>query len=292
MPLDSAWLHSNTAFMTGTKRQLITGGVQISMDIHKAYDRPPRQHLERAPQAAQIAPHLIEAIMAVLYTAVLKVTHAGKEGMVHTGRGVRQGCGLSPLLWAIYSKYALQCVAGGCGQSWLTSGATAYADDFLMAWDIEKPSDIDRFQEQVTTAFRILQGLGLKISADKTVVILGIAGTKADKLIGRLLINKPGRAKYLRLIVNGEPMDIKAVKEHVYLGVKISYHKFEQSTLTYRLQLANTAFRRLESVLRSKVVGSTKRLHLWKACVMSCLQHGLTSVGLQGDGEYDDQGDQ
>ena len=81
-------------------------------------------------------------------------------------------------------------------------------------------------------------------------------------------------------------MDIKVVKEHVYFGVKISYHKFEQATLTYRLQMANTAFRRLENVLRSKVVGPTKRLRLWKACVMSCLQHGLTSVGLQGDGGY------
>ena len=117
-------------------------------------------------------------------------------------------------------------------------------------------------------------------------MILGVAGTKADKLIGRLLINKPGRGKFLRLIVDGEPIDIKVVKEHVYLGVKISYHKFEQATLTYRLQLANTAFRRLENVLRSKVVGPTTRLHLWKACVMSCLQHGLTSVGLQGDGGY------
>ena len=159
----------------GTKRQMITEGIQISMDIHKAYDHLPRQHLEKALQAAQIAPHLIEVIMAVRYTAVLKVTHAGKEGMVHTGRGVRQGCGLSPLLWAIYSGYALQCVAEGCGQSWLTSGATAYADEFLMAWDIEKPSDIDRFQEQATTAFRILPRLGLEISADKTVVILGVA---------------------------------------------------------------------------------------------------------------------
>ena len=166
----------------------------------------------------------------------------------------------------------------------LEDNSTAYADDFHVAWDLHKPADVENFRRQATKMFQAMQGYGPSVNFDKTVVILGAAGSKANKLLARLVITIPGKGKFLRLRANGQNVDIKVAKEHTHLGVKISYHKFEQATLAHRMQLAAASFNRLESVLRSKVIAPTKRIHLWKACVLSCLQHGLTSTGLQGNG--------
>ena len=43
----------------GIHKQEITGGIQISMDIHKAYDHLPCWHLEAALEEAQVEPHII-----------------------------------------------------------------------------------------------------------------------------------------------------------------------------------------------------------------------------------------
>ena len=157
-------------------------------------------------------------------------------------------------------------------------------DHFHVAWDLHKPADVENFRRQATKMFQAMHGYGLNVNFDKTVVILGAAGSKANKLLARLVITIPGKGKFLRLRVNEQNVDIKVAKKHTYLGVKISYHKFQQATLAHRMQLAAASYNRLESVLRSKVIAPTKRIHLWRACVLSCLQHSLTSTGLQGNG--------
>ena len=125
-----------------------------------------------------------------------------------------------------------------------------------------------KFRRQATKMFQAMHGYGLIVSFDKTVVILGAAG---NKLLARLCDHHTREGQVPQT-------QSQWTKEHTYLG------KFEQATLAHRMQLAAASYNRLESVLRSKVIAPTKRIHLWKACVLSCLQHGLTSTGLHGNG--------
>ena len=61
----------------------------------------------------------------------------------------------------------------------------------------------------------------------------------------------------------------------------ISYGKLEAESFQYRARLAKGAFKRLEGVLMCRSVPIRFRWHLWKACILPCLFHGLDCVGLK-----------
>ena len=60
----------------GIQKKEITGGIQISMDINKAYDHLPRQHLEAALLEAKVDCNIIQAIMAIHHSATMQISHA------------------------------------------------------------------------------------------------------------------------------------------------------------------------------------------------------------------------
>ena len=70
-------------------------------------------------------------------------------------------------------------------------------------------------------------------------------------------------------------MDLRIVQSHIYLGVCISYKKFEQESVNHRMKIAKSSFGRLRSILTCRAVPIAKRLELWRSCVISTLIRGL-----------------
>ena len=65
-----------------------------------------------------------------------------------------------------------------------------------------------------------------------------------------------------------------------YLGVKLSYCRYEVQAAQHRVQQAQTAFSQLQAPLRTNGPLSQKhRLRLYKACVLPPMFYGLVSVG-------------
>ena len=92
----------------GQQSFAVAGGCQLSLDISKAYDRVCWRDLETALTEAQVPRGLIELILLIHHTAVMNITHCGITGSFSLGRGLRQGCGLAPLLWTIYIGWILK----------------------------------------------------------------------------------------------------------------------------------------------------------------------------------------
>ena len=249
----------------------------LLLDIAKAYDKLPRAELFMALTRAQVDPDL-PIIMAINAQAKLLIQHEGKSQVVATKQGIRQGCGLSPIVWAIYSAYVLKVTSSAYVD--VQKDNAAYADDFLFSWTLQPSEDLEGAYEGVRHIFQVLYRKGLGISESKTVIVMPIRGTQADRALQRYLV-KGVKDKRIRFHVHGRALDVKIVTQRVYVGVVITYGKLEAESFQHRARLAKGAFKRLENILTCRSVPLRFRWHLWKACVLPCLLlHGLDCTGL------------
>ncbi|CAE7570542.1 unnamed protein product, partial [Symbiodinium necroappetens] len=119
----------------GSTSLSLYGGCQLSLDITSAYDHVPRSALRLALQDAGTPDNLIQAILLIHEQARIKIKHADQETLISLHRGLRQGCGLAPILWALYSGWVLKQMNDPTQLS-VTDTATVYADDQHFAWTI------------------------------------------------------------------------------------------------------------------------------------------------------------
>ena len=92
-------LHARRA---GRRAAKVCGGVPLSLDVSKAFDRVPWQDLVQALRDAQVPESLMELIMLIHQQACVQISHNGYTDYARMGKGLRQGCGLAPILWTIY----------------------------------------------------------------------------------------------------------------------------------------------------------------------------------------------
>ncbi|CAE7667535.1 unnamed protein product, partial [Symbiodinium necroappetens] len=106
------------------------GGMQLSLDLAKAYDRLPRTTLVAALRRVHADPDLIALILTIHDNACLVIERFQERARVGMGRGIRQGCGLSPLLWICFTILVHDQLS-----TYLPAGSiTSYADDFHVQW--------------------------------------------------------------------------------------------------------------------------------------------------------------
>ena len=267
------------AYRQGRETLAVVGRIQLSLDISKAYDCVRRADLKAALQDADVPPDLVSLVLAIHHQALLRVQHGGRSADLPLRVGLRQGCGLSPLLWAVFSGWVLRRLDGeGPGQVTVADTNTTFADDFHFAWLVRSGAALEKAYRDIKAVLAHLEAHRLQISVDKTVVMVELRGNKAATLLRKYTI-KTDKGTLMRFQVNSRNIDIKIVTQHTYLGVCISYHKFEQETVAKRIKLAQVQFARLKSVLKCQAVALPLRLRLWKACVPPCLLHGLDCTG-------------
>ena len=261
-------------------RRPILGGMMLSLDITQAYDAVAREDLRAALLDAAVPAGLVSAILAIHGQARLLVGHGGHRGEVHLLKGLRQGCSLSPVLWAVFSGWLLKQLESQHNLiDFVSRTNTTYADDFIFSWIIDSGSALEIAYRQARMVLRFLDSKGLTISPSKTVVILEVRGPQAHKALSKYLVTlKEG--VYIRFKIQDRHVDLKVVHQHTYLGAQIGFRKFEQQTAQHRMQLATGQFQRLKPVLRCQSVPCSLRMQLWKACIPPCLVHGLDCTGL------------
>ncbi|CAE7632215.1 unnamed protein product, partial [Symbiodinium sp. CCMP2456] len=254
------------------------GGCHLSLDISCAYDHVPWEALQSALQFAAVPQPLIEAILLVHHTARLSISHCGLTQEVPLKRGLRQGCGLSPLLWAVYCGWLLHQMHDPEILD-IHRANTSYADDLHFGWTILCGGDLERAYAAMKHVLTHLLRQGLTISQDKTVIVLELQGPQAHKALDRYTVQRP-TGRHFRFIVDDKVLYLKIVSQHVYLGAVIGFRKFEQDTFKHRLSLARNSFSRLSVILRNRTVPLKLRLQLWQGCIWPAMLHSLDCTGL------------
>ena len=165
----------------------IVGGVQISLDVSKAFDRLPREFLLLAMQEAKIDPSITCLIMNLRISSRLRICHGQCTSEIPTLTGVRQGCSLAPLLWALYTGYVLRRLEDLSPPEWVRRQATVYADDHRFSWVIRSARDLDNALQHMSRVFTMVHKLGLLINSTKTAVLIDLKGNRYPRLLS---INK------------------------------------------------------------------------------------------------------
>ncbi|CAE7758405.1 unnamed protein product [Symbiodinium sp. CCMP2456] len=236
----------------GGTRLPVVGGIMLSLDITGAYDVVRRETLLLALQAAAVPAELRETVMAVHNQAKIRISHCGHEDTIALGTGLRQGCGLSPALWALVSGWLLRGL-NVAPDDMPAEVNTSYADDLLFKWIIRSGKALEVAYRQIRTVLEHLADHGLQVSTAKTVTLVELRGTKAHHALRKYVVSIKG-VRHMRFQVRGRDVDLRLVDQHVYLGAIISYRKPEQATVQHRMTLAKGQFARLKPVLKCQAV--------------------------------------
>ncbi|CAE7608009.1 unnamed protein product [Symbiodinium sp. CCMP2592] len=254
-----------------------TGGISFSLDVAQAFDSIPRWVIVAALRAAGAPEDMITQIVTLHAQIVLEIDHGGDVATCHTARGVRQGCPLSPSLWAAATTFVYHRLLEALGPD-ASQVITMFADDVIGQWRITSPEALQDGLEQIRRMVRVLQHHGFRVSPTKSVILLQVDGPKASQILGKLRFREQGQPR-LRLATD---LSFPIVRRHTYLGMIIGYGAFEHHSVAYRCKRATQVFARLRQVLCGRhSLSMHNRIRLWRAIVWPSLRYGLSTLPLE-----------
>ena len=258
----------------GHAQVALTGGLTLSFDLSRAFDTLPHDVLFASLLEASVPSDLARFTVAFHRQIKFCLDEHGIETLAR--RGIRQGCPLAPMLWAIATGSIIRRLQVCNGQQWVEDTLSVYADDFISTMVFDSPASLNLAMQQGERLLNTLAEYHLGVSLTKTVALFEARGMEAEKARAQYL-DESKTDHFVR--VGGWRLPHRL--DHEYLGVKSSYRGFERATYTHRRQKATKAYCRLIHVLKAKRSLSVRtRLRLWYACVWSVLKHGLSTVGI------------
>ena len=188
-----------------------------------------------------------------------------------------------PSLWVLYTCLILKALQPRIPSQCLT----AFADDLLVQWTIKSPTHFHQVCKDVGYVRQVLRNFGTRISQEKAVLIVGRRGPAAARTLKQHVTTDPRKGKQFYIPQDPEieqrfgVVRLPLVKQHTYLGIRISYQSYETLTLSHRLQQSWSAFHRLLPAAALKKPASTSELaHLAGMPICQpCLWHGLPVFG-------------
>ena len=196
-------------------------------------------------------------------TCLLRNLYAGQEAKVRTGhgttdwfqigKGVRQGCILSPCLFNLYAEYimrntGLEEAPAGIKIAGRNINNLRYADDItLMAESKEELKSLLMKEES--------EKVGLKLNIQKTKIMAS----------GRITSWQ----------IDGET--VETVADIIFLGSKITAEVDCSHELKRHLLLERKVMTNLDSILKSRDVTLPTKVRLVKAMVFPVVMHGCES---------------
>jgi len=261
----------------GTRSDPYAGGIVLSLDMTTAFDTVPRVLIRDSLIEAGVCDSDVAIIMAWMSGATYHLSHAHVDLHILTTRGVRQGCSLSPLIWACYTCYVTTRLANFIDLADLQ----IFADDFLWSRIFRTRSQFFETLDRIPSLMQQLKSLGLTINVNKTAVLIRMARPEGKSLLKQHVCTTP-TGRYL-CFLGGELLRIPIKHSHEYLGCVISLFDFEAFTVRHRISTAKNQFSRLRSVLTStRCLGLKRRAQIWKTCIWSTLLYGWTCCGCSG----------
>ena len=197
-------------------------------------------------------------------TCLLRILYAGQEATVRTGhgttdwfqigKGVRQGCILSPCLFNFYAEYimrnaGLEEAQAGIKIARRNINNFRYADDTtLMAESEELKSLLMKVKEES-------EKVGLKLNIQKT----------------RIMVSSPITSWQ----TDGET--VETVSDFIFLGSKITADGDCSHEIERRLLLGRKVMTNLDSIFKSRDITLPTKVHLVKAMVFPVVMNGCES---------------
>ncbi len=252
------------------------GGLQLLLDLNKAFDQIPRELLSRALQLLPVDEDIAHLLQQWHIGTHYHVSSNGSSKSIPVHSGVRQGCCAAPFLWAALMNLLFETWCEHVPKAWLLKHITIYADDIHIGFTYTCPSDFDTSVRYLGLILDGITSLGLKINETKSQVIWRGAG----KLYAKCRRQKLKGNAFCVQTLHGEKR-FAVVSKALYLGTYVSYTSFEDQTVQLRLQVAKGTFRRLQFwLLKKHGINKRLKLEIWKTCVATCSTYAIFFLGL------------
>ena len=224
------------------------------IDYAKAFDCVDRKKLWKILKEMRIPDHL---------TCLLRNMYAGQETTVKTGHGttdwfqigkwVRQGCILSPCLFNLYAEYIMRNTGPEEAQAGIKIAGRninnlRYADDTTLMAESEEE----------------LKSLLMKEESEKVGLKLNIQETK-------IMVSGPITSWQ----IDGET--VGTVAGFIFGGSKITADGDCSHEIKRRLLLGRKVMTNLDSILKSRDISLSAKVHLVKAMVFPVVMYGCES---------------
>ena len=266
----------NTARVIGETPPELRGG----LDLAKAFDSVPHQELCCVLLESGVDAALAHVLLQVHIQTQCLILHSNQGKCVGMSRGLRQGCPVAPIMYAAWTGRLSRQLNGVLGDGWCQRHLTVFADDTLIFWSVQSWASL---RKAVKEAGKLMQQLsldGVSISYEKSSCLLALSGTR-KKRANRSYVDWHRGRECLCVSVASSQVLIPIVDQVSYLGIQLSYGRFEAQTIQYRVDKATTQFNGLTSVLRTTSKFSRQhRIRIYKACVWSSLRYGVLAAGL------------
>ena len=267
----------------GHQRQELVGGLAVALDIAKAFDSVPHGEINLAMQDAKVPPELRQLVLLWITGAQYHVQGDCGNLAVDVGRGVRQGCVLSPLLYILVVARIHTKLRGTFGDE-ADQLLDYFADDTLFHQEFTSVGDFRQAIDRVGKLLEVLAQAGLCVNDDKTQVLFKLAGSRAKHFLHEVTdARRDGR--HLRVSALWAQRFLPICRQAKYLGAQLSYDSYEDATVQHRVTAARATYGRLRRILTSRSnLSLTARVRLWSACVGAGLYYSLDSSGLTNNG--------
>ena len=265
---------------TSQPRYPVFGGLQIFIDLERAFDSIDRVKLFGKLTQLGIHANISQLLREWHVHTRYHVMHNGETIPIDTSKGLRQGCKAAPLLWNCLVVLMLHSINQHLPSSWICNCLCVYADDFHICGTFRSEEEFCQLLFAIGIVFQTLRDFDLTMNPHKSIAVMTMQGTASRRI----------RATHVRRRENGEELLIPIAHDHIcipihtqakYLGCVMSYQQFEDQTLWHRTTLARVGFTRLRHWLCSRRGFSlTRRIQLWRSCVLPIFQFGIFSTGV------------
>ena len=225
-------------------------------DYIKAFDYVGHKKLWKILKETGIPDHLT-CLLGNLYAGqvVTVRTGHGKMDWFQIGKGVHEGCILSPCLFNLYAEYIMQNAGLAEAQSGIKIAGRNInnlrnADDTTLTAEME-----EELRSLLTKVKEESKKGGLKFNIQKMKIIASVPITSWQ--------------------IDGETME--TVTDFIFLGSKITADGDCSHEIKRRLFLGRKAMTNLDSVLKSSDISLPTKVHLVKAMVFPVVMYGCES---------------
>ena len=260
------------------------GGALLALDLSQAFDRVDRRKLCDSLEASGMPSTLVAAIMQWHASMFYHLEAAGHTDSVRCGRGLRQGCPLSPTLWVCVTAVILEKIQQVTSRAWMEAMLTFFADDILEAWEFDCEADLQWFAHCVTATFQILEDFGMLVNAHKSSLLIALRGHAGKQWLRARTVIHDSKPHLDLSKLAGRPLKLPIVQKITYLGIILSFSKFERDSVLHRVAQADGQRFRLQKILNGRhALSLHRRLSVWRTCVSTSLLHGLSVIGIQAN---------
>ena len=133
----------------GVKQHALLGSITLSVDLSKAFDSIARDHIRSSLEWAGIPRAVVDVILGMHHAMTLQYSTSSHSARTATGKGVRQGCRLAPILWSCFTGWLMSKLVPVLSDSDLHYLLTLFADDTLCQWEVNDVEQVHQVIKQI-----------------------------------------------------------------------------------------------------------------------------------------------